>query len=97
VWIVYTALCDQQATIVSCLFKLVFHDANTDTDTDTDSSDTATVFISDTRYFLDTTRLNYTKFVCMLPVAVARSLSVMYLCYILPVLWMTSCFHLVAL
>ena len=29
---------------------------------------------------------------CMLPMAVARSSSVVAICYVLPVLWMTSCF-----
>ena len=34
------------------------------------------------------------KFLCMLPVAVARSCSDgVVLHYVLPVLWMTSCFH----
>ena len=37
---------------------------------------------------------NFTKFLCMLPVVVARSFSDgVAICYALPVLWMTSCFH----
>ena len=35
----------------------------------------------------------YLPFLCMLPMAVARSSSgVIATCYVLPVLWMTSCF-----
>jgi len=44
---------------------------------------------------------NLTKFVCMLPVAVSRSFSdgvaTVGLHYVLPVLWMTSCFYIMAL
>ena len=44
-----------------------------------------------------TTRPNFTSFLCMLIVAVAWCCSgcVVALCYVLPVLWMTSCFHMV--
>jgi len=39
-------------------------------------------------------RPNFTKFLCTLPVVVARSSSDgVAICYILPVLWMTSYFH----
>jgi len=45
----------------------------------------------------NTTRLDFTYF-CMLFVAVARSFSGgVAICYVLPVLWMTSCFHVRAL
>jgi len=38
------------------------------------------------------------KFLCMLPMAVARSsYDGVAICYVLPVLWMTSCFHIMAL
>jgi len=44
-----------------------------------------------------TTRTIFTKFLCMLPMAVARSSSgdfaIRYDIYVLPVLWMTSCFR----
>jgi len=41
-----------------------------------------------------TTRPNFTKFFCMLPVAMARSSSDgVAICCVLPVLLMTSCFH----
>ena len=40
------------------------------------------------------TRLNFTKFLCMLALAMARSSSDgVAIRYELPVLWMTSCFH----
>jgi len=39
-----------------------------------------------------------TKFLCMLPVAVARASSDgVAICYALPVLWMTSCFCVMGL
>jgi len=41
-----------------------------------------------------TTRPNFTKFLCMLPVAMA--LTALRHAYIFPVLWMTLCFHTVA-
>ena len=38
------------------------------------------------------------QFLCMLPVAVARSSSDdVVICHVLPVLWMTSCFHTMGL
>jgi len=41
------------------------------------------------------TRQNFTRFLYLLPVAVSRSSSDgSALCYVLPVLWMTSCFHI---
>jgi len=41
-----------------------------------------------------TTRPNFTRFLCMLTVAVARSSSDgVTIRYVLPVLWMTACFH----
>ena len=43
-----------------------------------------------------TTRMIFTKFLCMLPMVVAQSSSgVVAICYILPVLWMTSCFSII--
>jgi len=40
-----------------------------------------------------TTRAIFTNFLCMLPMAVARSYSgIIAICYVLLVLWMTSCF-----
>jgi len=42
-----------------------------------------------------TTRAMFTNFVCMLPMAVAWSSSgIVAICYLLPVLWMTSSFFL---
>ena len=44
------------------------------------------------------TRLNFTKFLCMLPVAVAWSSSASIVtCCVVPVLWMMSCLHIMAL
>jgi len=36
-------------------------------------------------------------FLCMLPVAASRSPDRVAICYVLPVLWMMSCFHVMAL
>ena len=45
-----------------------------------------------------TTRPNFTEFLCVFSVAVARSFSGgVAIRYVLPVLWMTSCFHKVAM
>jgi len=47
---------------------------------------------------LKTTWPNFTNFLRVLPVAVARSSSDgVVICYVLPVLWMTSCFHIMGL
>jgi len=44
------------------------------------------------------TRAIFTEFLCMLPMGVARSSSgVVAICYLLPVLWMTSCFSIIEL
>jgi len=43
---------------------------------------------------------NFTKFLCMLPIAMARSFSdviVIHIHYVLPVLRMMSCFHTIGL
>ena len=41
-----------------------------------------------------TARLNFTKFLCMLPLAMTQSsFDGTVICYVLPVLWMTLCFH----
>jgi len=44
-----------------------------------------------------TKQLNFTNFLCMLPLAVAQSFSVIAMRYVLSVLWMTTCFHVMAL
>jgi len=42
----------------------------------------------------ETARLNFTNFLCISHMAVARSSSGdIAICYVLPVLWITSCFH----
>jgi len=47
---------------------------------------------------LKTTQLNFTEFLCMLLLAMAwSSFDGVAICYVLPVLWMTSCFHIMAL
>jgi len=43
----------------------------------------------------ETTRPNFIIFFCMLPVAVGRSSSDdVTICYVLPVLWMASCYYI---
>jgi len=49
------------------------------------------VCLSVSEHIFGTTRPLFTKFLCMLPMAVARSSSGgVVICYVLPVLWMTS-------
>jgi len=44
-------------------------------------------------FIFGTTRPIFTRFLCVLPTTVARSCSGgVVICYVLPVLWMTSCF-----
>jgi len=46
---------------------------------------------------LKTTWPNFTKFLCMLPVAVVQfSSDGIAIHYVIPVLWITSCFHIMA-
>jgi len=53
-----------------------------------------TVCLSGHSHNLKTTWLSFIRLLCMLPVAVTQSSSdVVAICYVLLVLWMTSCFH----
>ena len=53
------------------------------------------VCLSVRKHISGTTRSIFAKFLCMLVVARSSSDGVA-ICYVLPVLWMTSCFHTMA-